>query len=379
MKWSIRIGRWAGIDVYLHVTFLLFLLFIGAAHFLGARSLVVAVQGVAFFCAVFGCVLLHEFGHALTARHYGIRTRDITLLPIGGVARLERLPDRPLQELWVALAGPAVNVGIAVGLVLWLGLTGWTPSVADLDMMEGSFATRLLVVNLMLVFFNLIPAFPMDGGRVLRALLALRMDYARATQIAASLGQGIALLFALFGLMGLLGGMGNPLLLFIALFVWIGASQEAGMAQFRSVLSGATVRDAMVTHFHGLTPGDPLARAVDLVMAGSQQDFPVLDGDRVVGVLTRQRLLAALAEQGKGLPVAAAMEREFPLVDAEQSLEGVVASQTGQRVPGIIPVQSHGRLVGLLTWDNLTDYVMIQTALRRPRAPLGSQPPVLRS
>lgn len=376
MKWSVKLGKYAGIDVYLHITFLLFLAFIGALHVMGGRSMGAALEGVLFFCAVFGCVLLHEFGHALAARRYGIRTRDITLLPIGGVARLERMPDRPLQELWVALAGPAVNVAIVMVLSVWLLATGQGLGMEALDLTQGPMAARLLLVNASLVLFNMIPAFPMDGGRVLRALLAMRMEYARATRIAAFLGQGIAMVFALLGLLGLFGGMGNPLLLFIALFVWIGASQEAGMAQFRSALTGVTVRDAMLTNYYVLSPYDTLARAVEMVMAGSQQDFPVLEGRRVVGVLRRQGLLAALAEQGKWAPVSGAMEREFPVLEAGESLEVVLTAQSGRPL-GAVPVVDRGEMIGLLTWDNITDFVLIQSALGTPRAGRMEVPPVL--
>lgn len=376
MKWSIKLGRYLGIDVYLHVTFLLFLAFIGSSLLMAGGSLGQALDGVLFFVAVFGCVLLHEYGHALAARRYGIRTRDITLLPIGGVARLERMPDRPMQELWVALAGPAVNVGILAVLLVWMLVRGEGWGRLDLDLTQGSLTTRLLVVNGMLVVFNMIPAFPMDGGRVLRAMLALRMDYARATQIAATLGQGIALVFAFFGLMGLLGGMGNPMLLFIALFVWIGASQEAGLAQFRSTLSGSRVRDAMLTQFSQLSPEDPLSRAVELTMAGSQQDFPVVAGRSMVGVLTRQRLLASLAEHGRSMPVGMAMEREFSVADPWQSLEALLASTSGRSMP-LVAVLDRGDLVGLVTWENVSDFVMIQTALQKPRKPTSGVPPRL--
>lgn len=378
MKWSIKLGRYLGIDVYLHVTFILFLAFIGYAHVAAGQSPRAALEGVLFFCSVFGCVLLHEFGHALTARRYGIRTRDITLLPIGGVARLERMPDRPIQELWVALAGPAVNVVIACFLVLLLLITGQRVGADAFSLARGSFAGRLLVVNVVLVLFNMIPAFPMDGGRVLRALLALKMNYARATQIAASLGQGIAMVFALFGLNSLLGGTGNPLLLFIALFVWIGASQEAGMAQFRVTLSGATVRDAMVTNYFTLHPAESLARAVELVMAGSQQDFPVVEDRRVVGILTRQRLLSGLSEHGKSAPVTLVMERQFPVLNPRQPLESVLASQD-HRALSLVPVLEHGELIGMLTWDNVSDFVLIQSALNTPRRGSNRVPPVLRS
>ncbi len=376
MRWSIKLGKYLGIDVYLHVTFLLFLVFIAAAHGTAGGSLWAAWQGLAFMVSVFGCVLLHEYGHALMARRFGIRTRDITLLPIGGVARLERMPDQPIQELWVALAGPAVNVVIVVILAVLVVVAGEEFSVVRLDMAEGSFALRLLFVNVMLVVFNLIPAFPMDGGRVLRSLLALRIEYARATRVAASLGQAIALVFALFGLLGLLGGMGNPLLLFIAFFVWIGAGQEAEMAQIRSTMRGARVRDAMLTNYWSLAPRDTLSRAVDLVMAGSQQDFPVVNGGTAVGVLTRHGLLSALSNQGRDLVVESAMEREFPICLAEDELEAAMANPRIKAL-GAVPVIADGRLVGLLTWENISEFVMIQSALKASSHRAPSIPPRL--
>ena len=232
MKWSFKLGRILGIDVYVHFTFLLLLGFVGLAHWLPGRSLEAALTGMLFFAGLFVCVLLHEYGHALAARKYGIATRDITLLPIGGLARLERMPEKPSQELVVALAGPLVNVVIAVGLFVGLMLTGnWQP-LSSLTTTSGNLVERLLVVNVFLVLFNLLPAFPMDGGRVLRSLLAMRMEYARATRIAARIGQGMA---ALFGFAGLFG---NPMLLLIALFVWIGAGQEAAAVEMKSSFSG---------------------------------------------------------------------------------------------------------------------------------------------
>jgi Zn-dependent protease/predicted transcriptional regulator len=370
MKWSLRLGRYAGIDVYLHVTFLLFIGFIAFATALTERSLAAAGAGVGFFLAVFLCVLLHEYGHALMARRFGVRTRDITLLPIGGVARLERLPDKPVQELWVALAGPAVNVVIAALLLGLLLARGLLTADAFTAVTRGGFLERLLTVNVLLVAFNLLPAFPMDGGRVLRAFLALHLDYARATQIAATLGQGMALLFAAVGLFW------NPLLLFIALFVWIGAGQEAAAAQMRSSLSGARVADAMLTQFTVLAPTDPLARAVAAILAGAQADFPVAEGGRMAGVLTRQRLIAALAEQGRLAPVGAVMEAAFPAAAPHEPLEHALGRLRSADAP-LLPVLEGGRLVGLLTPENVTEFVLIRSALRRHDPPDGAAPPVL--
>ncbi|NUM69016.1 site-2 protease family protein, partial [candidate division KSB1 bacterium] len=256
-------------------------------HWFQGNSLSMLVSGVGFILALFGCVLLHEFGHALTAKKYGIKTRDITLLPIGGVARLERMPDDPRQELWVALAGPAVNVVIAIALFLWLVVTNTFEPLGGLTVTSGSFLERLMIVNIWLVLFNMLPAFPMDGGRVLRALLATRKGYARATQIAAGIGQGMAFLFGFIGLFT------NPFLLFIAFFVWIGAAQEASMVQMKTAVGGIPVKLAMLTNFQTLASHDTLNRAIELILAGSQQDFPVVDDGKVVGVLTRGDLLMA--------------------------------------------------------------------------------------
>ena len=206
MKWSWKLVEVAGIGVYVHATFLLLIGFVGLSHWRQGQTVDAVLGGVGFILALFACVVLHEFGHALMARRYGIKTRDITLYPIGGVARLERMPDDPRQELRVALAGPAVNVVLATALFAALQLAGlWRP-LGELSVTTGSFLERLMIVNILLATFNMLPAFPMDGGRVLRALLATRMEYTRATQIAATLGQSTALVF------GLVGFFSNPFL-----------------------------------------------------------------------------------------------------------------------------------------------------------------------
>src|SRR5512139_1754857 len=220
MKWQWKLGRFAGIDVFVHATFLLLIGWVGYSQWLENRNWGDVLNGILFILALFLCVVLHEYGHALTARKFGIKTRDITLYPIGGVARLERMPDKPIQEFWVALAGPAVNLVIAAVLFGWLFFTGAFIPVSQLTLSTVPFIERLAVINLSLVLFNLLPAFPMDGGRVLRSLLAMRLDQVRATNIAATVGQGMAILF------GIAGFFGNPFLILIAFFVWFGASQE---------------------------------------------------------------------------------------------------------------------------------------------------------
>src|SRR5438045_7453399 len=273
MRWSWRIGKLAGITVYMHATFLLLILFILLAYWTEGHSVSLALSGVFFVLVIFGCIVLHELGHALTARRYGIQTRDIILLPIGGVARLERMPEDPRQELRVALAGPAVNVIIAGALSILLAAAGMPPTLKQMTNLRwtgGHFLTEVAVINLWLAAFNLLPAFPMDGGRVLRALLATRMEYTQATHVAAQIGQGMAFLFGLAGLFY------DPFLLFIALFVWMGASEEASMVQLRTSLGGIPVQRVMLTTFQTLTADDTLATAVNHILEGWQQDFPVV-------------------------------------------------------------------------------------------------------
>lgn len=357
MKWSWKLARLAGIDVYMHATFLLLLGWVAVSYWIESRSPQAVARGVLFILALFLCVVLHEFGHALTARKYGIRTRDITLYPIGGVARLERMPEKPVEELWVALAGPAVNLVIAAGLYAYLALNGAPLSLVGLSVTGGSFLARLAVVNLSLLLFNLIPAFPMDGGRILRALLAMRMEYTRATQTAASIGQAFALLFGFVGLFT------NPFLLFIALFVWIGAAEESSMAQMRNSLSGIPVSRAMQTEFHVLSPRDTLSRVVQLILAGSQHDFPVLEDGRVIGVLTRDGLITALSRHGQDFAVAEAMRHDLPEVDSFDMVERALVKleESGSKT---LPVTHDGKLVGLVTSENITEFLMIRSALK---------------
>lgn len=365
MKWSLKIGTLAGIELRIHVTFLLLLGWVGATHWMTGRSAEAALNGVVFILALFGCVLLHELGHSLAARKYGIPTRDITLLPIGGLARLERMPEKPSQELWVALAGPAVNLAIFAVLFVWLSITHeWAP-LGQMHVASGPFLERLLIANVWLVLFNLIPAFPMDGGRVLRALLASRMEYVRATQIAAGIGQGLAFAFGLIGLFG------NPILLFIALFVWIGASQEAGATQMKAAMAGTPIQAAMLTDFRHLDGGDTLADAVRLILEGSQQDFPVVERGRVAGILTRADLLVALAEHGKDHPVSAVMRRDFLIADYTEMLE-VAFRRLQECACHTMPVTHEGRLAGLLTMDNLGEYFLIQAAINKNNGSFGA-------
>jgi Zn-dependent protease/predicted transcriptional regulator len=358
MKWSLKIGRLFGIDVFLHFTFLLLLVFLGFVFWQTTQSLEAALRGVGFILALFGCVVLHELGHALMARRYGIGTRDITLLPIGGIARLEKMPEKPMQEFWVALAGPAVNVVIAAVIWVWLAATDGFVPMERMSITGGAMLQQLMVVNIFLVLFNLLPAFPMDGGRVLRSLLSIPMGRRRATAIAANIGQGMAIIFGIFGFLY------NPFLIFIAIFVYLGAQAEAGVAELQSALKGLCVRDAMMTRFRTLAATDSLGKAVHELLAGSQQDFPVVLDGRPVGILRRNDLVKALSENRTEASVAEAMGQDCDVVSEADSLRKVVeAMQTRQC--SSVPVVRESRIIGLLTLENVSEMILVNSALEK--------------
>jgi len=356
MRWKVRLGRFAGIDVFIHFTFVLLLGWLGFIYWTRGDGLASMTEGILFILLLFACVVLHEFGHALTAKRYGIKTRDIILLPIGGVARLERMPENPRHELWVALAGPAVNIFIASILFLWLQVSQTFVPFQNLTLTTGSFAERLLSANLFLAVFNMLPAFPMDGGRVLRALLAIRLDYSRATQYAANIGQAMAFLF------GILGFFSNPFLLFIGIFIWLGAAQEANMVQMKSTMSDILVKDAMVTDFETLNPSDPLKRAVDLTLTTSQKDFPVLEDGELKGILIQPVLFDVLKRRDQEVSVDEVMVKEFVSVDSLDKLETAFVQLNSCNCT-TIPVFRNGQLIGLLTTENVGEFVKIQSAL----------------
>jgi Zn-dependent protease/CBS domain-containing protein len=358
MSWSLPILRVGGTQLRIHVTFLLLIGWLGFGYYTAGGS-AEAASRVLFILLLFLCVVLHEFGHALAAKSFGINTPDITLLPIGGVARLERMPEEPKQELIIALAGPAVNVVIALGLLIAIDWRG----AADSAVVDAStLPAKLLAINVMLVLFNLLPAFPMDGGRVLRALLATRLSYARATQIAASIGQGCAFVFGFIGLLW------NPFLLFIALFVYIGASQEAALAQMKDVSRRFPVSSAMVREFRSLPMTATLQEAVDALLATSQHDFPVVDeSGSVAGILTRHDLISALRKDDPTIRVADVMRRDIPTVTTGTRFEEAFRIMQECNCPVVPVLDSMKRLVGLLTPENVSELMMVQSALPRRR------------
>ena len=355
MRWSFRLVTLAGIRIEVHVTFLLMVA--GLAIFQSGSSPPLLTVGELLL--MFLCVLLHELGHALAARRFGIQTREIILLPIGGVARLERMPEKPIQEVVVALAGPGVNVILATALAATLVGMGVTPDQlierADKGLLE-----FLLLANLAMLLFNLIPAFPMDGGRVLRALLAMTMPYTRATRIASQVGQGFALLFAVFGVFVLR----SPVMVFIALFVFMAAGEERALVQTRASLAGMPVSAAMVTAFLSIETRHELQHAVDLMLAGDQQDFPVLEGGHYLGMLTRGELIKGLREHGPAAPVGRIVRVDVEPIDAAWPLERALQVMRAGR-HAAVPVIMRGQLVGMLTLENVSELLMVQEARQR--------------
>ena len=358
MRWSYRIGRIAGTDIKVHVTFVLLVVWWAVMGYQegGPGG---ALAGALSLLALFACIVLHEFGHILMARRFGVRTPDVILLPIGGVARLERIPDEPRQELLIALAGPAVTLAIIVLLYLILQLGGGPVTIGQLSP-DTPFLAQLMAVNIYLLLFNLIPAFPMDGGRVLRAILSSRLGLVRGTRLAATLGQMLAVAGGLYGLTKPM-----PLLVLVAFFVFLGANAEATSVETRVAGEGLQVRQMMVTDFRTVPVHATLNQAVDLLLSGEQREFPVVDNlGRTEGILTRDNLIRGLSQRGADSTVAEAMTSGVPSVLPTLSFHEALERLRSSRLPALPVIDSGGSLVGLLTLDNITDLLLVRRARR---------------
>jgi Zn-dependent protease/CBS domain-containing protein len=339
-----------GVPVRLHFTFvllLIFLLFIGIGGDQSGATTALYVIGL------FASVLLHEIGHTLVARHYGIKTIEIVMFPIGGVSRPERMP-KAREEFWIAISGPLVNALIAAGLFAWLAMQGkFVPVELLKDPTDANLAQRIATGNFLLFLFNLLPAYPMDGGRVLRSLLARFKSEEEATRIAASSGQILAAMLGLFGLLS-----ANFMLVFIAMFIYIGASQEGTAVRGRLMTTGVPVRSAMITDFRTLSHGASIRDAGNLLLATSQHDFPVVHGDAVLGLLNRAALMRAMLSEGPDAYVASAMDRNPRRVSPEEPLSEVLPELSSSR--GAALVMDGDRLVGLLTSENVSSFILLR-------------------
>jgi Zn-dependent protease len=355
MKWSFRIATIAGTAVKVHITFVALLVFLAGTDYF-ARGIDAALTGTLFILAVFACVLAHEFGHILMARRFGVRTPDVILLPIGGLARLERIPEVPRQELLIALAGPAVTLVLAAALGAAVYASGAVPQFGGIDL-TGSFLNAMMQVNVLLLLFNMIPAFPMDGGRVLRAALASRLGLTRATRIAAMLGQGFAVLLAVYGFSR------SFILVLIALFIFMGAGAEASAVATRTAGRGLRVAQMMVRDFQTLAIHSTLQDAAELLLRGEQREFPVVDNwGHVEGILTRDNLTRGLSERGSSAPVADVMTASPPSVAPDLEFSDALDRLRASGLPALPVVDIGGQLVGLLTMDNITDLLLVRRA-----------------
>jgi stage IV sporulation protein FB len=372
--WSIKIATVKGIEIKVHLTFLFIILWAAIEGGTGlGGGLRGTIFGIVSTTLLFFCVVLHELGHSFQALRYKVKVRNITLLPIGGVAQMESIPEKPGQELAISLAGPAVNFAIAgllAPLALWvlgtqiaayLGQPAYLLSDTGQRVLswvlDGLFYGTdwkalifyLLSMNVSLGTFNLIPAFPMDGGRVLRALLALRLDYLRATRVAVNVGRGLAVLLGVAGLML----FQFPLVL-IAVFIYAGGGYERQMVEVKKALQGLQVRQAVTRQLRVVTPATPLAHVLDLIFHGYQSNFPVVEGRQLVGILTREYILVTLRERGPNVAVGQVMRTDFPVVNLSDSLLHVqqLIAKSGVKA---VPVVEDGIFRGLITLDKINE------------------------
>lgn len=357
MAWTYQIGEVTGTKIKVHVTFFLLPALFAALEYQRA-GLGAAIVITLLVLALFVCVLLHEFGHILMARRFGVNTPDVILLPIGGVARLERMPDEPKQEFLIALAGPAVTLAIIVVLYAALLVSGVTPSLRNLAPEQPLFLAQLMIWNVWLLLFNLIPAFPLDGGRVLRALLSNRLGLVRGTRIAAAVGQIFAVGLGLYGLSG-----GPPLLALIAFFIFLGAGAETSAVETRMAGRGISVAQMMVTRFRAVPVYTTIGQAVELLLSGEQREFPVVDNlGHTEGLLTRDNLIRGLSQHGPNATVSEVMTTNTPTVAPTLGFEEALDRLRSSGLPALPVVDAGGALVGLLTLDNITDLLLVRRA-----------------
>ena len=381
MGTSLTLFKVFNIEVRVHWSFVLILIY-GAFAYAGSDSNVLfgSLYGVLVILLLFVCVTLHEFGHALVAKYYKVNVPSITLLPIGGVASLERMPDKPIQEFLIAIAGPLVNFVLAVLLLplcfvvynLDTRLSGAPLTLSNLlGIMQtatpAGLVIYLTITNIALALFNLLPAFPMDGGRILRALLAMTTSYVQATRIAVFVGRIMAVLFAIWGI----AGGGGIFMLLIAFFVYVGGGSEREAVESRAVLKNVLASQALTHSAAKLYTSERVNRAVELVMNSYQTDYPVLDlSGKFVGVLTRARLIQALNTVGPDARVVDVMvpAEQIPICSPRQSLAEVweKMAESGSRD---VAIKEGSEFLGLITVDDISEVFQVVGAVMNSTTP----------
>lgn len=373
MKWSFKVARVFGIELRIHITFFLILAYAayiwGSLYGGGAPG---AVYGAFLISLLFVFVVIHELAHSLMAIHFGGEVSSITLLPIGGVSLLKNMPETPTKELLVSVVGPLTNVAAAILLGFVYAVIPNKISPITTDLITGislqGLVFYLLVINFLLAVFNLLPAFPLDGGRVLRSILAQRMSYVRATRVAVTAGQVFAFVLGIAGLL-----LGNLIWILIAVFIYFGAEQEGAGAEMKTVLSRLKVGQAVTGNIRTVSPGDRLTDVVAVVLHAYQEDFPVIDGSRLEGVLTRSNLLTGLHKLGPQANVAQVMETAFPVVSTDAPFSEVYQKMNESGIKAV-PVVENEKLIGMVTLEHLSEVFMLLTATDKPLLP-GLAPP----
>lgn len=366
MKGSFSFGKVSGIKISVHWTFLILIAWIVISDLRQGRNFNEITWSILFILSVFVCIVLHELGHAITAKRYKINTKEIVLLPIGGMANLEKLPKIPKQELIIAIVGPVVSLAIAAVLFLVLKITKGFPSMDELASIRAinshNFLFVLMFTNTTLAVFNLLPAFPMDGGRVLRALLSFKYTRDTATRIAALIGQFMAVVFAFIGIMY------NPFLILIGLFIYFGAQAESQYVQADSILKKYTVKDVLMNKFSSLKVNDKISDAVDGLLDGQAKDFLIMDDGKVAGTLSRNEIIKALAERGPNMAISEAMSKEVSFLAPDVPLDKVYFTFMQRRNPPLMPVMSDNRLLGVLDSENILEFIMVQDAAKNKKS-----------
>jgi Zn-dependent protease/predicted transcriptional regulator len=355
MKGSLKLGKIAGIGLFVHWTFSLLILFIVYTNYKAGQNSIQILWSVLFILCIFLTVFMHELGHALTAKKFGIKTKDITLLPIGGVAQLERLPEKPSEELMVAFAGPMVNIILALLTSLFISLPNTSEEmVAELEngVNAGNFFLNFYLVNIILAFFNLIPAFPMDGGRVLRALLSYKLERHQATKIAARIGQALAIGFVL------LGFYSNPFLIFIGIFVFMGAQIESEYTESKYMLKGYKVRDVLMKQYPTIDYNETLETAVKIMLDSQNKHFLVTENGIPMGTLNREQIIAALAKKEGETRLSSIMDRELILLQADDLLEDIFELVYKNKSTLMLVIDDN-QLIGTLDTENLLEFILI--------------------
>lgn len=356
MKGAFKLGKIAGISLFIHWTFSFLVLFVVYVNYKSGQNMAQILWSLLFVTCIFLTVLLHELGHALTAKKYNIKTKDITLLPIGGLARLEKMPEKPSEELMVAFAGPLVNIAFAFITSLFITIPNTSEEVvAQLSngVTADNFFLNFYLVNIVLAFFNLIPAFPMDGGRILRALLSFQLERHIATKIAARIGQLLAIGFVF------LGFLSNPFLIFIGIFVFIGAQIESEYIESKHILKGYTVRDVLMKQYPTIDYNETLETAVKLMLDSQNKYFLVTENNIPMGTLNRDQIIEALSKKEEETALSSIIDRNLILLQADSFLEDVF-ELVYKNKSTLMLVMENNQLIGTLDTENLLEFILIK-------------------